>query len=200
MYEAKDYETLTVAPYDCPKCSELCRIRENVVNGERLRVNPLLIAANGGPYLPLVMGIGRNPGKNEDLEGRPFVGRAGKVLRRIVLPVENVECRWHWTNQVKCYTPGDREPTEEEIDNCLPYMAQELELVKPDAIVLFGLTVQRVWGFKKEERSIVRVINGVPVISTYHPSFAARGNKEAEEVIVKDIWTAIRLGREHLSL
>jgi uracil-DNA glycosylase len=197
------HQSVVFAPINCTKCAALCKGRENVVHGEHTYAYAAFddgnidgdSVGNIDGDMPLVMLLGRNPGKEEDNIGRPFVGRAGKKLRELTAPMENISARFYYTNQVKCYTPADREPTEDEVDNCKPYLVQEIEAVAPDAIVLFGLQIQEIWGFKKEHRSFVRVINGIPTIPTYHPSYAARGNKEAEGVISKDIWTAIRLAK-----
>lgn len=208
------------APRGCTKCAALCgRERENVVQGELTGD----YWGEGVPLnrdLPIVMLLGRSPDGVEDNLGRPFVGRSGKVLRDIVKPMEGMNAVFYWDNMVKCHTPGNRGPYEDEYDNCSEYVSEALLIVKPDAVVLFGMDAQERWGFKKEERGVVRVMKldvaeklyhrhgdrhpiswesqdaGVPVIATYHPSYVSR-EKSARGEIEKDIWTAIRIGQTH---
>ena len=172
----------------CQACSELVNFRSTVVPGEWS-----FGADDNDELKPLILLLGRNPGREEDSSGRPFVGRAGKVLREIVEPMHDV-ANFYFANMVKCWTPKDRDPSDVEIENCAPWVQQELKNLDVKGVVLFGRTVERVMG-KVEERSVYRSIEGVVWVSTYHPSFAARGNLEAKLQIGRDISTVIRLAR-----
>jgi len=171
----------------CVKCKELAGFRSQVV--------PANIVSKGVGDKPLIMYVARNPGRTEDAEGEPLIGRAGKVLREITEPYYD-RAMFVWNNMVKCWTPGDREPYQHEIDNCKPYIEREIDVAEPDAIVYFGLMAQESAGFKKEERHSLRAItrNYRPILltSTYHPSYAARGNKEARQRIATDIGVVVR--------
>lgn len=97
----------------CARC-DLCNGRANVVAPEGRRRSPVAL-------------VGEAPGEKEDLLGRPFVGRAGKMLDRIMTERGVSRNEVLITNTVKCRPPGNRRPTEEETDQCFPYLEQELK-------------------------------------------------------------------------
>lgn len=167
---------------NCVRCNELVACRSQVVPPYWM---------NQEIDKPLVMLVGRNPGRLEDQEGRPFVGRAGKLLHSIVDPMAAV-VQLYFTNLNKCWTPNDRPPTANEIENCKPYLDQEIQLLQPAVVVLFGREAQG-YKFKKEDRSTVYYDSVTIWTSTYHPSYAARGNKDAEEQISRDVWGVVSM-------
>lgn len=119
-----------------------------------------------GPQTARVMLIGQNPGAEEEKQGRPFVGRSGKYLDR-VLQVNNIKRQDLFiTSVVKCRTVGNQKPTESEIASCLPLLIKQIERVQPKVIVLMG---EVAWRTPRLE--------GIEYLVTYHPAAAMRFNK-----------------------
>lgn len=168
---SKEYEKLVNEITSCKKCG-LWETRTNAVVGE-------------GPLDADIMFIGEAPGYNEDVQGRPFVGAAGKLLTELISSILGLErSSVYITNVVKCRPPENRDPREDEIKACTPYLIRQLELIKPKIIVTLGrhstkfifrlmskpfYSITRVRG-----RVFVGTIVGVEVkvIPTYHPAAA----------------------------
>jgi len=130
---------------DCRKCP-LHLSRTNAVPGE------------GNPKAE-VMFIGEAPGRNEDLQGRPFVGAAGKLLTDLLESIGLTRSEVFITNVVKCRPPHNRDPRPEEIETCFPYLERQVELIDPKIIVALGrhsaLTLLKKAG--RREGSIMRI-------------------------------------------
>ena len=164
------YEELVKAIRSCTKCP-LHASRRNAVPGE-------------GPLDAEVMVVGEAPGRSEDEQGRPFVGAAGKLLDRFLEEAGLERRRVYITNIVKCRPPNNRDPRPEEIQACLPYLLEQIRIVRPKVIIVVGRiagsTLYRLaglrWeGVRRERGRIVRArIGGVEVVivPTYHPAAA----------------------------
>lgn len=162
---------------DCSKC-KLHSGRTNLVFGE------------GSPEARLVF-VGEGPGREEDLAGKPFVGEAGKLLTRIIengmgLKREKV----YICNVVKCRPPNNREPEPDEKEACLPFLKQQLRLIKPDVICTLGrVAAQGLLGsdFKiTRDRGKWRSFMGIPLLPTYHPAYLLR-NPSAKRLVWEDV-------------
>jgi len=155
----------------CCKCP-LCKTRTKPVPGE-----------GSGK----VMLVGEAPGREEDLEGRPFVGRAGKLLRQKLREVGFDEV--YITNVVKCRPPNNRTPHKEEVEACKPYLEEEICCLKPELVIALGKTASKaLLGFDaplKELRGKVRVVKvkdcTVRVLVTYHPAAILRNKSLLKE-------------------
>lgn len=170
----------------CTKCTDLCTSRQQVVGWDWVMKEDTLTT---------MMCVLRNPGRTEDARGVPAIGRAGGLMRNLL---STVPCNLYITNMVKCFSEDNRPPTPTELMNCRPYIDQELEVVNPGIIVLFGKEAQAM-GFKdfSSERSKVRVDgNGTVWTSTYHPSYALRAGDSAKGVIARDIWAAVEVWKD----
>ena len=134
-----------------------------------------------GPANARLMLIGQNPGKEEDKTGRPFVGRTGKFLNHI-LSEHGIEREGIFiTSVVKHYTPENRKPKPDEVEACMPYLIDQVKLVKPSAILLMGTIA---WQTPREK--------GITYIETYHPSAAMRFTKIRKKFL-EDIKTLQKL-------
>ena len=121
-----EYSALMAKMSVCQLC-ELSKTRCNVVPGEGDINSPLMF-------------IGEGPGADEDASGRPFVGRAGQLLTKIIEAMGYKREEVYIANIVKCRPPNNRVPTDQERNLCLPYLFAQIELIKPKVIVLLGAT------------------------------------------------------------
>jgi len=116
---------------DCKNCP-LHRTRTNLVFGE------------GSPEATLMF-VGEAPGKEEDLQGRPFVGAAGKLLRETIKNLGISEKKIYIANILKCRPPQNRDPKPEEIARCIPYLKKQIEIIKPRIICTLGKFAHTPW-------------------------------------------------------
>jgi len=146
----------------CVKC-RLSKTRTNAVPGE-------------GSVRPRVMLVGEGPGREEDEQGRPFVGAAGKLLDELLASIGLSRAEAYIANVVKCRPPGNRPPTKEEIEACLPYLRRQMELLEPRVVCLLGNTAiktlldEDAWVARVHGRAYTR--GGRTVIPMYHPAAA----------------------------
>ncbi|MDX9817759.1 MAG: uracil-DNA glycosylase [Desulfococcus multivorans] len=149
---------------DCRRCG-LCRYRTNIVFGA------------GDPRARLVF-VGEGPGEDEDLSGEPFVGRAGRLLDRIIDAMKLVRESVYICNIVKCRPPANRTPLPEEIECCVPFLERQIAAVSPDVICTLGATATR--SLLKIDAPISRLrgrfhdYRGIRVMPTYHPAYLLR--------------------------
>jgi DNA polymerase len=156
----------------CLKCN-LAATRKNVVFGE-------------GSNKSKVMFVGEAPGEEEDIQGRPFVGKAGKLLdqliERIGLRRENV----YICNILKCRPPNNRDPEGSEIASCKNYLFSQIELIKPKIICTLGRhaynTLMDVDERITKVRGTVKTFRSMTLLPTYHPSFLLRNQDKIKEV------------------
>ena len=166
-----DLGALWQAAQSCRQCP-LCEKRNNVVFGE------------GNPNADLMF-IGEGPGFDEDRQGRPFVGKAGQLLDKMILAMQFTREEVYICNIVKCRPPDNRVPMPEEAAACLPYLQRQIELVSPKVIVLLGATAAHYLLNQKEGITRLRGkwlnYNGIPVMPTFHPAFLLRQESAKRE-------------------
>lgn len=125
-----------------------------------------------------VMVIGEGPGADEDKQGEPFVGRAGKLLTDILKAINFQREEIYIANIVKCRPPGNRTPLPAEMNECIPYLKKQIALIKPKIILCLGLTAAQGLLNKKDSltnmRGQVFDFENVKVIVTYHPAALLR--------------------------
>ena len=148
----------------CEKCG-LCRGRMNVVPGE------------GDPHADLMF-IGEGPGAEEDRLGRPFVGRSGELLTKMIHAIALERSEVYICNVVKCRPPANRDPAPEEAETCLPYLRAQVALVRPRVIALLGRVACQYT--LREQISVTRdhgrwfERKGVWMMPTFHPAALLR--------------------------
>ena len=122
--------------------------------------------------------VGEAPGANEDRTGLPFVGRAGKLLDRLLLSAGFPRAEVFICNVLKCRPPGNRNPLPDEIEACSPFLLRQLELVSPTVIVAFGtFAAQTLLGCRDSLRHLrgrTHLYEGFPLVVTYHPAALLR--------------------------
>ena len=160
---------------DCQRC-KLARTRKTIVFGE------------GNPHAALVF-VGEGPGADEDEQGRPFVGRAGKLLNRMIQSIDMKREEVYICNIVKCRPPGNRTPEKDEIETCSPFLFRQLESIRPRLICCLGApAVKTVLGIKE---GITRIHGQFydyasgKALATVHPAYVLRNPRE-EKILRED--------------
>jgi len=160
---------------NCHLCN-LSKTRTNVVFGE------------GNPNADLMF-IGEAPGREEDLQGKPFVGRSGEVLTKMIENVLNLKREEVYiANIIKCRPPQNRDPEIEEVESCKPYLLKQIEIIKPKIIVTLGRIAFKY--LLNNETPITKArgnlyeFNGIKVIPTFHPSYLLRNPSKKKEAFI----------------
>ena len=156
------------------------------------------VFGSGDPNADLLL-IGEGPGEKEDLQGEPFVGRAGKLLDKILKAIGyNRKHKVFITNIVKCRPPGNRDPLPSEVDECFPYLINQIKLIKPKIILALGKVAGKTLLKKdimlKEMRNQTYEFNSIPLRVTYHPSALLRNPS-----LKKDTWEDFKYIRDFLN-
>lgn len=162
---ALDWDSLEEAVRTCRQCG-LCAQRKQAVFG---------VGSRSGPW----MFVGEGPGADEDEQGDPFVGQAGKLLDSMLAAAGLARGRdVYIANVVKCRPPGNRTPTPEEAAACAGYLDRQIELVAPRLLVALGKTAAiRLLGTEASLASLrgrMHRYKGIPVVVTYHPAYLLR--------------------------
>jgi DNA polymerase len=179
----------------CVKCAHLASSRKNVVFGV-------------GSIEAQIMFIGEAPGGDEDEQGEPFVGKAGQLLTKIIQAMGLRRADVYIGNILKCRpdTPpgqaaGNRKPTAEEMATCLPYLQEQIDLIRPKIIVALGATA--VEGLLGKTVGITRLrgnwktYRGIPLMPTYHPAYLLRNQALSEK---RKIWEDMLAVMEKLGM
>ena len=161
-------ESLAAEVAACQAC-KLAGTRTNTVAGE-------------GCLNPDILFIGEGPGADEDEQGRPFVGRSGQLLTKMIVAMGYTREQVFIGNIVKCRPPGNRAPTPEEMAGCIPYLKRQIAVIRPKLIVCLGATAAR--GLVNETlpigkaRGQWREFEGIPVMLTFHPAYLLRDPRQ----------------------
>ena len=123
--------------------------------------------------------VGEAPGEKEDMEGIPFVGRAGRLLDKILSAISlSRDSGVYICNVIKCRPPKNRDPLPSEIEQCEPYLKEQINLIKPKLIVALGRVAAKTLLNNdlslKEMRSVKHNYYGIPLVATYHPAALLR--------------------------
>ncbi|HYE33514.1 MAG TPA: uracil-DNA glycosylase [Methylomirabilota bacterium] len=178
----------------CQKCPHLVRSRKNVVFGVGDINSPLMF-------------VGEAPGADEDQQGEPFVGKAGQLLTKIIQTMSLSRETVYIANILKCrpdipgQTAGNRKPTPEEVNTCLPYLMAQIDLVRPKVIVTLGGTAME--GLFGQPALITKMrgtwheFRGIPVMPTYHPSYLLRNQALS---VKREVWEDMLKVMERLEM
>lgn len=161
---------------DCTRC-KLCQERTHIVFGV------------GNPRARLMF-IGEGPGRDEDLQGEPFVGRAGQLLTRMIEAMKMKREEVYIANIVKCRPPENRYPEPEEAATCYPFLLKQIDAIRPEIIVALGnLAAQTLLETKKGItglRGRFHDFHGIPLMPTFHPAYLLR-NPEMKKPCWEDL-------------
>jgi uracil-DNA glycosylase len=167
-----DLDALRLETHDCQAC-KLAGTRTNVVFGV------------GNPNADLMF-IGEAPGRDEDLQGEPFVGRAGQLLTDIIKAMKLSREQVYIANVIKCRPPENRNPEPDEIEQCRPFLRRQIELIQPKVIVTLGKFGLQALTDRAYSISAVRGqwldFNGIKLMPTFHPAYLLRTPSAKKEV------------------
>ncbi len=171
---------------DCTRC-RLCETRKNIVFGE------------GNPRARLVF-VGEGPGRDEDIQGRPFVGRAGQLLTKIIQAMKLERKDVYICNVVKCRPPGNRNPEPDEVASCEPFLIKQIESINPEVIVSLGSVATglmlKLKNFKMGQlRGTFHQYGNSKLMITYHPAALLRN-----PAFKKPVWEDMKLVMKELGI
>ena len=168
---------------ECTRC-KLHRTRHTIVFGE-------------GNEQARLMFVGEGPGAEEDAQGRPFVGEAGALLTRMIQAIGLQRHQVYIANIVKCRPPGNRDPEEDEIAACVPFLWQQIEALQPRVICALGrVAAQTLLGTTQgitQLRGRFHRIRGVLILPTYHPAYLLRTPSKKREA-----WIDLQMVQQEL--
>lgn len=135
--------------------------------------------------------VGEAPGKNEDLQGEPFVGAAGQLLDELLGGIGIARENVYIANVLKCRPPGNRDPREEEIDSCKGYLREQIRMIHPEVVVTLGnfatkLLVPTEVGITRMRGQRIDWWLGATLIPTFHPAAALRGRPQVRSDMEED--------------
>lgn len=164
LFEGYDMEQLRREALSCRRC-ELHKTRTKVVFGV-------------GDENATLMFVGEAPGRDEDLRGEPFVGRAGQLLDRILAAIDLSREEVYIANVLKCRPPNNRDPLPSEMEACRPFLIRQIELVNPKLICALGRhaahTLLKTSASLKSLRGRFHLYRGIKLLVTYHPASLLR--------------------------
>jgi DNA polymerase len=186
MSRSEELERIAAEVRACTRC-RLHEGRRKAVPGE-------------GPSKAAIFLVGEAPGQKEDAAGRPFVGRAGKLLDRALREAGLRRWELFITNVVKCRPPDNRDPKADEIEACRPYLLRQIECVDPAVIVTLGAyglrSLLQLKGSLEDHRGRELEFQERPVVATYHPA-ALRFGRARRKALVEDLRRAAEIaGRD----
>jgi len=171
---------------ECTRCVLSRQGRKTIVFGE------------GNPNATLMF-VGEGPGADEDEQGRPFVGRAGQLLNKMIEAMGLKREQVYIANVVKCRPPGNRTPEREEIETCSPFLLRQIAVIQPKAIVALGAVAARCLLGLNEPMARLRGrwfdFRGTRLAVTYHPAFLLRDPRQKKET-----WKDLQMVMEYLGL
>lgn len=150
----------------------------------------------GNPEADLMF-VGEAPGADEDVQGIPFVGRAGQLLTKMIAAIELSRDDVYIANVIKCRPPDNRNPEPDEVDTCEPFLFRQIDAIKPKVIVALGSFAAKT--LLRSQESISRLrgrvyeVRGAKLIPTFHPSFLLRSPDRK-----RDAWEDLKKARDLL--
>jgi DNA polymerase len=190
---AESIDQLRARAMQCVKCPNLSSTRKNVVFGV-------------GSIEAEVMFVGEAPGADEDIQGEPFVGAAGQLLTRMINAMGLSREKVYIANILKCRpdmpagSSGNRKPTPEEMETCIPYLHAQIDLIQPKVLIALGGTAMegllRKSGITKL-RGVWHTYRDIPLMPTYHPAYLLRNQSNAEK---RKVWEDLLAVMERIAL
>jgi uracil-DNA glycosylase len=203
---ATEVSALAVAPGDAIQVSRnaaeaLAAVRADIGDCTRCKLHAQgrtqIVFGVGNPDAELMF-VGEAPGADEDIQGFPFVGRAGQLLTKIIEAIDLKREDVYIANVIKCRPPGNRNPEPDEVATCEPFLFQQVDIIKPKVIVALGKfgaqTLLRTLDPISRLRGRVYEFRGAKLVPTFHPAYLLRNPSSKREV-----WEDMKLVRRLLT-
>ena len=168
---------------------ELKSYMANFKGCELYKSSTNMVFSDGNPKSKIML-IGEAPGHDEDIQGKPFVGRSGKLLDKMLEAIELNREKVYIANIIPWRPPNNRRPTEEEIEICLPFIKKHIELINPKVLMLLGSTAT--FALLKSSEGITKIRGkwvdlildnmSIPTLPTFHPAFLLRQPAQKKHV------------------
>ena len=176
-------------------------VREEIGECTRCKLHQLgrrqIVFGVGNPNADLMF-VGEAPGRDEDIQGEPFVGRAGQLLTKIIEAIGLQRGDVYIANVIKCRPPENRNPEQDEVDTCEPFLVQQIDIIKPKVIVALGTFAARALLRTLDPISRLRgriyEYRGAKLIPTFHPAYLLRNPSSKREV-----WEDMKVVRKLLA-
>jgi uracil-DNA glycosylase family 4 len=192
---------LSPVPMYSDAATALSAVREEIGDCTRCKLHTLgrkqIVFGVGNPEADLMF-VGEAPGADEDIQGVPFVGRAGQLLTKIIEAIGLTREDVYIANVIKCRPPQNRNPEPDEVETCEPFLFQQIDVIKPKVIVALGTfaarTLLRSLDPISRLRGRVYEYRGAKLIPTFHPAYLLRNPSSKREV-----WEDMKLAKRLLS-
>lgn len=179
-------EAIRAELVECNRCPLATQGRHTIVFGD------------GDPNARLMF-VGEGPGADEDAQGLPFVGRAGKLLNNMIAAMGLQRGEVYIANVVKCRPPGNRTPEPIEANTCMPFLWRQIDVIRPEVIVALGSTAATYLLGRKASlaslRGRIHNVRGCKLIVTYHPAYLLRDPRQKGEA-----WKDLQIAMKELGL
>jgi uracil-DNA glycosylase family 4 len=188
--------TLSTSP-----AAALAAVRADIGDCTRCKLHRLgrrqIVFGVGNPQADLMF-VGEAPGRDEDVQGIPFVGRAGQLLTKIIEAIGLTRDDVYIANVIKCRPPENRNPEQDEVDTCEPFLFRQIDIIKPKVVVALGTFAARALLRTLDPISRLRgrvyEYRGAKLIPTFHPAYLLRNPASKREV-----WEDMKVARALLS-
>ena len=189
------------ATFSTSSADALVAVRTEIGDCTRCKLHALgrtqIVFGVGNPDADLMF-VGEAPGGDEDIQGIPFVGRAGQLLTRIIEAIGLKREDVYIANVIKCRPPGNRNPEQDEVETCEPFLFKQIDIIKPKVIVALGKfgaqTLLRTLDPISRLRGRVYTYRGAKLVPTFHPAYLLRNPASKREV-----WEDMKLVRKLLA-
>jgi uracil-DNA glycosylase len=178
----------TPDPFSPRALDTLKAVREELGDCRRCKLHSSrtqIVFGCGDPNAKLVF-VGEGPGRDEDLQGEPFVGLAGQLLTKIIQAIQLTRQEVYIANIVKCRPPQNRNPEPDEISACEPFLVKQLEVIRPKLICALGTFAAQTLLKTDQRISVLRgrfhSYRGIPLMPTFHPAYLLRNPQNKREV------------------
>lgn len=190
--DAAEKASTTASPLPDDKTASLVMLEEAVLACRRCplyKTRTHAVISDGTPQAQLVF-VGEAPGRDEDLQGVPFVGRAGQLLTKMIAAMGLARKEVYICNVLKDRPPGNRTPLPEEMEACLPFLEEQLRIIRPKVICALGSIATKAllgpYTSIMKVRGETRDYQGIPLVPTFHPAYLLR-NPAAKKLAWEDL-------------
>ena len=191
---------MTAVPVVGDAAAALAAVRDDIGECTRCKLHALgrrhIVFGVGNPHADLMF-VGEAPGADEDIQGEPFVGRAGQLLTKIIEAIGLTREQVYIANVIKCRPPQNRNPEQDEVETCEPFLFRQIDIIHPKVVVALGAfaarTLLRTLDPITRLRGRVYDCRGARLVPTFHPAYLLRNPASK-----RDVWEDMKVVRQIL--